>query len=60
QPPCLPTAASSPFRRAASRLPFEMGENDLWIAATGLYHGLRLVTRDNNAGTEWETVLPSA
>ena len=24
----------------------ELGENDLWIAATAIYHGLPLVTRD--------------
>ena len=29
-----------------SRLTFEMGENDLWIAGIALRHGLRLVTRD--------------
>jgi predicted nucleic acid-binding protein len=27
-------------------LPFPMGENDLWIAATGMDYGLPLVTRD--------------
>ncbi|MBI4622738.1 MAG: PIN domain-containing protein [Verrucomicrobia bacterium] len=27
-------------------LPFALGENDLWIAATAMYHGLSLVTRD--------------
>ena len=32
--------------RLQAQLPFEMGENDLWIAATALYHGLPLVTRD--------------
>jgi predicted nucleic acid-binding protein len=32
--------------RLQARLTFEMGENDLWIAATGLYFGLPLVTRD--------------
>ena len=26
--------------------PVELGENDLWIAASALYHGLPLVTRD--------------
>lgn len=25
---------------------FALGENDLWIAATAVYHGLPLVTRD--------------
>lgn len=29
-----------------ARLPFEMGENDLWIAGIALRHGLTLVTRD--------------
>ena len=29
-----------------ARLPFEMGENDLWIAGIALRHGLPLVTRD--------------
>jgi predicted nucleic acid-binding protein len=32
--------------RLQANLSFEMGENDLWIAATGLYYGLPLVTRD--------------
>jgi predicted nucleic acid-binding protein len=32
--------------RFQSQLPFEMGENDLWIAATALREGLPLVTRD--------------
>lgn len=29
-----------------ARLPFELGENDLWIAGLALRHGLQLVTRD--------------
>jgi len=32
--------------RLQSRLPFELGENDLWIAATALYHRVPLVSRD--------------
>jgi predicted nucleic acid-binding protein len=32
--------------RLQAKLTFEMGENDLWIAASGLYYGLPLVTRD--------------
>ena len=32
--------------RFQAQLPFEMGENDLWIAATALREGLPLVTRD--------------
>lgn len=32
--------------RLQSRLPFELGENDLWIAATALAHGIPLVSRD--------------
>ena len=32
--------------RLQARLPFELGENDLWIAGLALRHGLPLVTRD--------------
>jgi predicted nucleic acid-binding protein len=32
--------------RLQSRLPFELGENDLWIAATALWHELPLATCD--------------
>lgn len=32
--------------RLQASLPFEMGENDLWIAATAKCHGLPLVSRD--------------
>ena len=32
--------------RLQAGLPIELGENDLWIAATGLYYELPLVTRD--------------
>jgi len=32
--------------RLQARLPFEMGENDLWIAGLALRHGQPLVTRD--------------
>jgi len=32
--------------RLQSRLPFELGENDLWIAATAIYHRLSLASRD--------------
>lgn len=32
--------------RVQLKLPFEMGENDLWIAGLALRHGLPLVTRD--------------
>ncbi len=32
--------------RLQAAIPFELGENDLWIAATARYHGLRLVSRD--------------
>ncbi len=32
--------------RIQARLPFELGENDLWIAATALYHRIPLVSRD--------------
>jgi predicted nucleic acid-binding protein len=32
--------------RLQAGLPFALGENDLWIAATGVYHALPLVTRD--------------
>lgn len=32
--------------RLQATLPFEMGENDLWIAGTAMRHGLPLVTRD--------------
>jgi len=34
------------FGQLQARLPFEMGENDLWIAGIALRHGLPLVTRD--------------
>ncbi len=33
--------------RLQAELPFEMGENDLWIAGLALRHGLPLVTRDS-------------
>jgi predicted nucleic acid-binding protein len=32
--------------RLQAVLPFELGENDLWIAATALYHRMPLVSRD--------------
>jgi predicted nucleic acid-binding protein len=32
--------------RLQASLAFEMGENDLWIAATARFHGLPLVSRD--------------
>ena len=32
--------------RLQSKLPFELGENDLWIAGLALRHGMPLVTRD--------------
>ena len=32
--------------RLQAQLPFELGENDLWIAATALYYGVPLVSRD--------------
>jgi predicted nucleic acid-binding protein len=32
--------------RLQARMPFELGENDLWIAATALYYQLPLVSRD--------------
>jgi predicted nucleic acid-binding protein len=32
--------------RLQAALTFEMGENDLWIAATAKFHGLPLVSRD--------------
>jgi predicted nucleic acid-binding protein len=32
--------------RFQSTLEFDLGENDLWIAATARYYGLRLVSRD--------------
>ena len=32
--------------RLQASLDFEMGENDLWIAATAKFHGLPLVSRD--------------
>ena len=32
--------------RLQAGLPFALSENDLWIAATGVYYGLPLVTRD--------------
>jgi predicted nucleic acid-binding protein len=32
--------------RLQATLPFEMGENDLWIAATALFHGIPIASRD--------------
>lgn len=32
--------------RLQASLPFDVGENDLWIAATALRYGFRLVSRD--------------
>ena len=32
--------------RFQASLTFDLGENDLWIAATARYYGLRLVSRD--------------
>lgn len=32
--------------RLQAALPFEVGENDLWIAATALYHRMPVVSRD--------------
>ena len=32
--------------RLQAKLPFELGENDLWIAGLALRHGMPLVTRD--------------
>jgi predicted nucleic acid-binding protein len=34
--------------RLQANLNFEMGENDLWIAATAKFHGLPLVSRDRH------------
>lgn len=33
--------------RLQASLNFELGENDLWIAATGIYHKFPVVTRDH-------------
>ena len=46
QPVALGAATALAGGRLQAKLPFEMGENDLWIAATALRLGLPVVTRD--------------
>lgn len=46
QPVALGAATAIAAGRLQASLSFEMGENDLWIAATALRFGWPLVTRD--------------
>lgn len=46
QPVALGAATAIFAGRLQASLPFEMGENDLWIAATALRMGWPVVTRD--------------
>ena len=48
QPLALGTATAISAGRLQASLDFEMGENDLWIAATALRFGWSLVTRDKS------------
>lgn len=50
QPMALGRADAIYAGHLQSRLAFELGENDLWIAGLALRHGMPLVTRDRAFG----------